>query len=153
MEELNLDFVRQTGRDSVYIVLARVPSFRFEKQLVRSFVREFDDLILNRWAISRSNTLNSACVEWRPVQISPDNVVGLLSGVSDPAGQLFHVELAVVNAVQGKHLALTSADLFWVEGEYRRRFIAALNQASREIDRSCVEPTGRARLEPPCLKA
>jgi hypothetical protein len=52
-----------------------------------------------------------------------------LGGVSNPARQLFHVELAATNRIQGENLADGSADLFRIETEPPGRVIAELNRA------------------------
>jgi hypothetical protein len=76
----------------------------------------------------------------------------LLGGVSNPAGQLFHVELTATNAIQREDLADAGPDLLGIEGEPGRRFIPELNRATCEINRSPIHAARRARLEPPYLK-
>ena len=86
------------------------------------------------------------------MQVSSDDFVRLLGGVRNPAGQLFHVELTVTNAVQRKDFAGASADLLRIEGESEGRFITGLDQATCKVNRSRIQPTRRARLESAYLK-
>jgi hypothetical protein len=86
------------------------------------------------------------------VQIRSDDFMRVSGGVGDPAGQLFHVELAIRNAIQREDLADPSANLFGIKGEPGWRFIAELNRATCKINRSPIQAAWRASLEPPHLK-
>ena len=86
------------------------------------------------------------------MQIPLDNFMGLRSGVRDPAGHLFHVELTSAIKIKGENLSLDSS-LVVVKRKPRRRLVPELDFAPREVDRARVEPAGRARLESPNVKA
>src|SRR5215471_16879280 len=105
---------------------------------MRLFIREFYDLVLDGRAISWSDTLNSTCVKWRSVQITADDIMRLLRRVSNPAGQLFHVELAIADVIQRKNLGAGGADFLWGECKHRRRIVPELGGASRKADRSRI---------------
>ena len=47
----------------------------------------------------------------------------LFGGVGNPAGQLFHVELATPNAIQREDLVDVGPDFLGIEGEPVGRFI------------------------------
>src|SRR5207249_10181006 len=64
-----------------------------------------------------------------------NNLMGLRCCSSYPARKLFHVELTIVNTVQREDLTKAAPDFRKLEGERRRRFVAQLNAAPREIDR------------------
>ena len=51
-----------------------------------------------------SGTLYLARIKGRPIKIRANDLVGPLSGMSYPAGHLFHVELSSANAVQREDL-------------------------------------------------
>ncbi len=69
-------------------------AFRLNEELVGCTVGKLDHFIFDGRAIPRPRALNLPGVEGRPVQISPNNLVSFGGGVSDPAGDLFHVERA-----------------------------------------------------------
>src|SRR5437773_11022236 len=86
------------------------------------------------------------------MQILPDDFMGLRSGVGDPAGHLFHVELTSVIKIKRENLVLDPSHVL-VKCEPRRRLISELDFAPREIDRTRIQSTGRTRLQSPNLKA
>src|SRR5437868_2609496 len=86
------------------------------------------------------------------MQIPFDNFMGLRSGVRDPAGHLFHVELTSAIKIKGENLDLDFS-LVFVKREPWRGLVPELDFATREVDRACVEPAGRARLESSNVKA
>jgi len=47
---------------------------------------------------------------------------------------LFHVELAVADAIQREDLVVESADFLWIEGKDGRRIVPDLNGATRKVD-------------------
>jgi len=129
-----------------------VASFRFEEKLMGGFIREFDHLVFNGGAISRTNPLNSPGVQWRPVQVGSNDFMRFLGGVRNPAGQLFHVELTATNAIQCEDLVDASTDFLGIEGEPEGRLITELNRATRKINRSPIHAARRPSLESPHLK-
>ena len=54
------------------------------------FVREPDDLILDRRAVPRSNTLDVTAIHGRPIQIISDDLMGFFVGMRDCARNLAH---------------------------------------------------------------
>jgi hypothetical protein len=86
------------------------------------------------------------------VQVGSNDFVCFLSGVGNPTGQLFHVELGAMNAIQREDLADSSADFLGIEGESARRFVTELNRATSKINRSPIQAARRARLESSHLK-
>ncbi len=73
MEEFQLNVIWQTSRDSINVIFTRMASFRLKEELMGCLICKFNDFVFNRWTISRSDTFNPAAVEWRPVQIRPDD--------------------------------------------------------------------------------
>jgi hypothetical protein len=69
---------------------------RFKKNLMGSPMGELNYLVFDGWAIPRSGSFYLAGIEGRPIEISPNDVVGFFGGVGDPTGQLFHVERVTV---------------------------------------------------------
>jgi hypothetical protein len=63
VQEFELNFIWEAGGDSVYIVLTSVAPFRLEEKLMRNLVREFDDLVLNGGAISRTYALDAPGIQ------------------------------------------------------------------------------------------
>src|SRR5207237_10637395 len=98
--QLQVYLIWQTGRDSVYIILACLASFRFEKELMRRLVRKFDDFVFNRRAVSGSSPLDAPGVERRSVEVCPNDIMRLPRRVRNPTWHLFHVELTVSKKVQ-----------------------------------------------------
>src|SRR5262249_9678823 len=54
--ELNIK--RQARRKTVYVNLVRPDSFRLEENLLPLLIRKLHDLVLNGWAVPRTNSLN-----------------------------------------------------------------------------------------------
>src|ERR1700685_3230018 len=48
---------------AIYVNFVRVPAFRLQEDLVPGLLGEFYDLILDRWAITRADSLDLATVE------------------------------------------------------------------------------------------
>jgi len=86
------------------------------------------------------------------MQISLDDFMSLRSRVRDSARHLFHVELTSAIKIKGENLVL-SPFLDLIKRKPRRRLVPELDFALREVDRPRVETAGRARLEPPNIKA
>ena len=73
---------------------------------MRSLIRKLDHFVLDRWAVSRPDSLYSAGIERRPVEISSYDVMRYRSRVGNPAGDLFHVELTALMEIQAEYLIL-----------------------------------------------
>src|SRR5437763_16611287 len=85
------------------------------------------------------------------MQIPSVNFIGQLIWLRDPAGHLFHVEPTSAITIKGENLAFFSPVL--VKRVPGRGLVPELDAATREVDRACVEPAGRARLESSNVKA
>jgi hypothetical protein len=86
------------------------------------------------------------------VQVGSNDFVRFLSGVGNPAGQLFHVELTVTNSVQCEDFTNATANLVRIKGKPGGRLIAELDRATCEINRSPIQAARRASLESPHLE-
>ena len=79
-----------------------------------------------------------ARIKWRPIKIRANDLVSPLSGMSYPAGHLFHVELSSANAVQRKDLCSRVANFLLIKGEGRRWLVSSLDCTPRKINRARV---------------
>src|SRR5680860_1293571 len=86
--QLILRLERQAGGDTVGIYLARGQAFRLDKDLMRSFVREPHDLVLDRRAVTRPDACYRAAVHGRAMQAGADEVVRAWVCVRDVTGDL-----------------------------------------------------------------
>jgi hypothetical protein len=75
-----------------------------------------------------------------------NNLVCFWSGMRDPTWDLFHVEPALIAIIEGEKI-VSEPCLAIVKRKPRRRFIAPLDLAPREIDRPAVEAAGGPSLE------
>ncbi len=88
-------------------------------------------LVLYGRTVPGADPLDLSAEQRGPVQIVPDNPVGILVGVGDVAGNLFPV-----HSVMRK-------------GEADRVFIPVLPVQRLKIDTLPVDPGGSARFQPP----
>ena len=105
---------------------------------MRRPIREFYNLVLDRWAIPGSLPLDPASIERGAPKIGANDLMRSFGSMSYPAGHLFHVELSAANAVQRKGFSFVVTNLLFIEREGRRRFVARLDRAARKINRSRV---------------
>ena len=133
-----MDVIRQTRRDAVYVIFPGVATLGLKEELMRCLIRESYNLILNGRAVPRSGALDLTGIKWGPIKIRPNDLVGPLSGMSYPAGHLFHVELSSANAVQRKNFRWTVANFLPIKGEGRRWLVPKLDCAPRKINRARV---------------
>ena len=89
-----LNVARQAGRDAVAIVFEGVSPFGLQEDLVALAVGKPDDLVFDRWAVTRAGALDLAGVHRGAVQVGPDQVVDGGVGIGDMA-----VELGLVDRV------------------------------------------------------
>src|SRR5205807_3620282 len=94
----------QAGSDSIDVLFLRVTAFRFEKELMGAPLRKLNHFVLNRGAVSWAGTLDSARVQRRPMQVRADDLVGVRRRLGNPAGQLFHMELAPAVEIHSKNV-------------------------------------------------
>src|SRR3982750_1386947 len=97
---------------------------------MRALLGETDDLVLDRWAIARSDAFDDAAIKWRAVECAADDLVGALGRVRDPAADL------------ARMLGARSH-----ERKHRGRIVAGLLGECRIIDRAPVDARRRAGLE------
>ena len=89
------------------------------------------DLILDAGTVAGADALDGAAIQGTAADILPDDLVGLLIGVADVAGQL----ILQGGGIGGK-------------GSGNRRFIAVLLLQPGEIDTIAVDACGGAGFEP-----
>src|SRR6266566_3116773 len=94
---------------------------------MRSFVGESNDLVLNRWAISRARAFDLTRIEWRPGKISPNDLMRSRHREGDPARDLFHVELSPGAVIQGEDVIRTCANALVVKRKSWRGLVPELN--------------------------
>jgi len=58
-----LDVHRHAGRQTVYVDFVGIDTFRLQKQLVSGFIRELNDFIFNRRAVSRPDSFDLAGIQ------------------------------------------------------------------------------------------
>ena len=124
-----LNVAREAGRQAVEIDLGRVAAFRFEEQLVAFLVGKPHDFRFDRGTVARPIRSDLPRVHGGSVEILPDDVVDLLVGVGDPAGNLLAI------------------DPLGEEGERFGLLVAGLDFGLRIVDRAAVEPGGGSGLE------
>src|SRR5690606_5012242 len=105
-------------------------AFRLDDYLVAVLVGEAMDLVFDRWAIARADTLDDAGIHRRAIQVGGDDLVGARIGVGDPAADLPRMLLAIAE-----------------EGHHRQRVIPRLLDHLREIHRTTVATWWGAGLE------
>ena len=93
LDEVELHIVGQGCGDAVDVVFESMASFRLEEDLVAFFVCKLDDFVLDGRAIAGAWSFDFPCIHGGFIEVITDDVVGFWGGVSDVAGNLFHVEL------------------------------------------------------------
>ena len=93
---------------------------------------EPDDLVLDRRAIARPDTLDDAGEERRAVESRADDFVRARVRMRDPAGDLPRMHRTAPH-----------------EREHGRRVVSGLHFQPGEVDRPAVEARRRAGLQPP----
>src|SRR5204863_8099303 len=129
--ELELHIERQAGRDAVGIELVRGKAFGLEEDLMARLAGKAVDLVLDRRTVPRSHTLDDAGKHRRTIERGPDNLVGPLIGMSNPARQLLRMHAAFAH-----------------ERKNGFRRVAGLKRHPAEIDASAVNARRRTGLEP-----
>src|SRR5580704_7756146 len=94
MHDLRLHFHGQRGGHAVDVDLVRVQSLGLEEELVLRLVGKLDDLVFDRWAITRTDGLNLPRVHRRTGDILANDAQRLRRGVRDVARNLALRELA-----------------------------------------------------------
>ena len=86
IEELKEKTGRTGHTSNIHFI--RIKSFWFNKYLMTFFIRKTNDLVLDRWTVSRSGTFNHTGIQWRTVQIITDDLMRFFVCISQPAGLL-----------------------------------------------------------------
>src|SRR5512132_2776362 len=94
-------------------------------------MREPDDLVLDRWTVPRSDTLDATGDQRRPIESPADDVVGPGGRLRDPA-----IHLAWV------HVAPTD------KREHGRGLVSRLPDQRRKVDCPAIEARRRSGLQP-----
>ena len=135
VNQLFLHIAWQASRDAVAVVLAGVPTFRLQKDVMRCLVGEPHDFVFDAWTIPRSSRLDLSRIHWRAMQVGADEFVNSFIRLGEMAD----------------HLRLSDR-----VGQKRKRLrldIARLCFEHREINRASIQPTWCPRLEASQFKA
>ncbi len=125
----NLHVDGHAGGHAIHVDLVGVEALRLEKNLVPQLVGEFDDLIFNGRAVTRTDSLNLAAVERRARNGLAENAVRLFVGVADVA-----LDLRAVDAPGHKR-------------KWRGLGIARLGLELRPVDGAAIQAGRSAGLE------
>ena len=128
--DLQLHVEGKRGRDPVRVDLVRRQAFRLEEDVVAVLAGKAVDLVFDRRAVARPDTLDDAGVHRRAIEIVADDVVRARIGVRHPARQLLR-------------MLASRAEV----GKDRHRIIRVLLFHHREIDALAIKPWRRARLQ------
>ena len=129
MQHLQLHLLRQRGGEPLDVQLLRVQPHGLHEELVALLIREADHLGLDGGAVPGPYPLDGAIVQGGAVQIGPNDVVGALVGVGQPADR----------PVLRRALCL--------EGEGQPLLIPRLPLHAGEVHTAGIDSGGRARLE------
>ena len=130
VHHFHLHVFRQRGRKSLNIQLPGIQTHGLHKQLMPGLIREGHDFRLDGGAVPGADALNDPGINGAAVQIFPNDFVGALIGVGQPANCLIIGHLL---AFKGKGLDV---------------LIARLNFHFVKIHRPGIDPRGRTGFEP-----
>src|SRR5947207_11860792 len=124
---------------------------------MRRPIREFYNLVLDRWAIPGSLPLDPASIERGALKIGADDFMRSFGSMSYPAGHLFHVERSAANAVQRKGFPFVVTNFLFIKREGRRWLVARLDRAAeksidRAFNRHGVPVLNRPTWKPNCRR-
>ena len=125
----HLHVLGQGGGEALDIELLGVQAHGFDEELVALLIGKADHLVLNGGTIAGSHPLDHPGVEGGAVQIGPDDRMGLLVGIGEPAHR------PVFRRLLG------------LKGEGDGSPVSLLALYPGEIHTPGVDPGGRARLE------
>ena len=108
----DLHILRKRARHTSNIHFIRIKSFWFNKYLMTFFIRKTNDLVLDRWTVSRSGTFNHTGIQWRTVQIITDDLMRLFICVGQPAGSLFNLYILRISRERKRHNSFIAKLLF-----------------------------------------
>ena len=125
-----LDVLRQGGAHALHIVFVAVCAAGLQKELVPGLFRKAHHLVFNRRTVAGPRPVDDAAEQRRTVEGGPDERVGLLVGIGEPAdGPVVHRGIPV-------------------EGKARLLRVAGLGLHFGEVQTPAGDPGGRPRLEP-----
>ncbi|OIQ64173.1 hypothetical protein GALL_542770 [mine drainage metagenome] len=99
-----LNVKRQTGGNTVGVILVRGQTLGFQKNLVAGFVRKAVDLVFNTGAIAWSDTFNLAGEHRAAVKAAANDVMRAFVGMGDPARHLLWMLLGATQKTKHRHL-------------------------------------------------
>ena len=137
VQHFELNLFGHGGGEVADVVFSGVPAFWLEENLVARLIGETHHLILDGWAVARTNPFNHTGEHRRTAEVLANDVVGVLVGVGHPAGEL----ILKVGAVRRR------------EAEVVRRLVARLLFSLCKINRVTVHAWWRPRLETAQLEA
>ena len=123
------------SRHAVHVDLVGVETLGLQEKLVVRLVRELHDLVFNRRAVARADTLNLPGIERRAVNVLANHAVRFVVGQGNPADGLF-----LRNGVRA-------------EAEGRGHGIAGLHFELRKVNGAAVEARRRSGLQAAHFKA
>ncbi len=88
MDEIELDFVGEAGGTPVDIDFVGMKAFGFKENLMGGLIGKLDKFVLDRWAVTGTDTLDLAGIHGRSMEIRVDDFGGALCGRGEMAGQL-----------------------------------------------------------------
>ena len=107
-----LDVLGKGAGHAAHVHFRRVDPFRFDKHLMAVLIREFHHFILDGRTIPGTGPFDRAGKERRPVQIVPDDLVGRLICIGQPAGHLVDLHIIRIRCKGKGHDALVAFLLF-----------------------------------------
>ena len=137
----------------LHIHLARAPPLRLQENLVRALIGKTHDLIFNRGAIARPNSLDNARVKRRAMEVIANDLVSLLRRAHQVTRQLRPPAIQIlvshrVDRIWPAPRKLHILARLRILRKVMRYTTAGLRLSLAEINRSCID-TGRS----PRLKA
>ena len=100
-----LNVKRQTGADTVGVILVGGQAFGFQKDLVTVFVCKAVDLVFHARAIAWADAFDLAGEHGAAIKARTDDVVGALVGVRNPTRHVLRVHGRTAHEAKHRHLA------------------------------------------------
>ena len=107
-----LDILRQGAGHTADIHFIRVQPFRFDKYLMSGFICKSYHFVLDRRTVPRTGSLDHTGIQRGTIQIFPDDLMGFLVGIGQPAGYLIDLDTFRVGGERKRNDSLVSLLLF-----------------------------------------
>ena len=107
-----LHILRQRARHTTHIHLIGVQSLGLDEDLMPVFIRKAYHFILDRRTVSGACSLDHTGIQRRTIEIFPDNFMGFLIGIGQPAGGLIDLHALRVCGKGKWHYSLIAELLF-----------------------------------------